>query len=155
MLTPLGLLLFKISRRWSHIFAHDFCWYKDEQGWSVDMENLEIYIWRNELEVFWHGWNLSSVRDVLDLTNELLPIFVIIRKSSNKRECDSLSVYNDKIYTVAYVKYQYNDIQTRSFSNPLIASWKIFNWHASLQGVVFKRLCLRIHVFYFNWTFIW
>lgn len=73
------------------------------------MENLEIYIWRNELEVFWHGWNLSSVRDVLDLTNELLPIFVIIRKSSNKRECDSLSVYNDKIYTVAYVKYQYND----------------------------------------------
>lgn len=77
------------------------------------MENLEIYIWRNELEVFWHGWNLSSVRDVLDLTNELLPIFVIIRKSSNKRECDSLSVYNDKIYTVAYVKYQYNDIQTR------------------------------------------
>lgn len=78
------------------------------------MENMEIYIWRNELEVFWHGGNLSSVRDVLDLTIELLPIFVIIRrKSSNKRECDSLSVYNDKIYTVAYVKYQYNDIQTR------------------------------------------
>lgn len=44
MLTPLSLLLFKISRRWGHIFAHAFCWYKDELGWLVDMENLDIYI---------------------------------------------------------------------------------------------------------------
>lgn len=77
------------------------------------MENVEIYIWRNELEVFWHEWNLSSVRDVLDLTIEILPIFVIIRrKSSTKRECDSLTVDIDKTYRVEYVKYQYNNSNT-------------------------------------------
>lgn len=132
MLTPLGLLLFKISRRWSHIFAHDFCWYKDEQGWSVDMENVEIYIWRNELEVFWHGWNLSSVRDVLDLTNELLPIFVIIRKSSNRRECDSFYLY----ITIRYIRWHTSNINTMIFKHVLTFSLVKHNIFQSINCIL-------------------
>lgn len=70
------------------------------------MENLEIYIWRNEFEVFWYGWNLFLVCDVFDLIIELLFIFVIIRrKFLNRCECDSLIVDIDRIYRVEYVKY--------------------------------------------------